>query len=74
MTSKMRSRYLIDHLQKVMPDVIAANGAPSGHWTSYKLPVFLVIYQLFVYDLWMLKQILRLLIANTALVYNKHSR
>ena len=30
MTSKMRSRY-IDHLQKVMPDVIEANGAPSGH-------------------------------------------
>ena len=38
MTLKMCSRY-INHLQKVMPDVIAANGAPSGHWTSYKLPV-----------------------------------
>ena len=30
MTPKMCSRY-IDHLQKVMPDVIAATGAPSGH-------------------------------------------
>ena len=30
MTSKLCSKY-IDHLQKVMPDVIRANGAPSGH-------------------------------------------
>ena len=30
MNPKLCSRY-IDHLQKVMPDVIRANGAPSGH-------------------------------------------
>ena len=30
MTPQMCCRY-IDHLQKVMPDVIEANGAPSGH-------------------------------------------
>ena len=30
MTPQLCARY-IDHLQKVMPDVIKANGAPSGH-------------------------------------------
>ena len=38
MTPKVCSKY-IDHLQKVMPDVIKVDGAPSGH----KLYSFLLL-------------------------------
>ena len=56
MTPEVRRHY-IDHLQKVIPKVVEADGAASGYWTSltpiYSFsatsPIYVLLYNIFTY-------------------------